>query len=184
MTTEEFWQIIDTVHRDADGEMEKKCDLLRQRLNGLTSDELSDFIKHFDQADAAGYSWELWGAAYVIHGGCSDDSFSDFRATLISHGSEVYRTALADPESLAVLDVEDEEDLFNEGFQYIKHEVAEVTLGQLPQRTESFPSEPKGKEWDEDTVEDLYPTLAAKYCPENRNGDKDRDPRKPWWKFW
>jgi hypothetical protein len=30
-----------------------------------------------------GYSWELRGAAYVINDGCGDDTFNDFRSSLI-----------------------------------------------------------------------------------------------------
>ena len=47
----------------------------------------------------------MWGAAYVIHGGCSDDGFEYFRRWLISRGRKAYEAALADPDSLAQLDV-------------------------------------------------------------------------------
>ena len=30
------------------------------------------------------YTWDLWGAADVIHGGCSDDGFEYFRRWLVS----------------------------------------------------------------------------------------------------
>ena len=31
----------------------------------------------YEKIDAA-YRWSLWGAAYVINGGCSDDGFEYF----------------------------------------------------------------------------------------------------------
>lgn len=34
------------------------------------------------------YRRDLWAAAYIIGGGCSDDSFIDFRAGLIAQGHE------------------------------------------------------------------------------------------------
>ena len=32
------------------------------------------------------YRWDMWAAAYLIGGGCSDDGFIDFRAGLIAQG--------------------------------------------------------------------------------------------------
>lgn len=183
MNTEEFWQIIDTVHSGSGGDMDRKCELLRERLSTLEPQDLREFIDHFDSVDAAAYSWPLWGAAYVMHGGCSDDSFSDFRATLISHGRDIYERALADPESLASLDFDDEEDVCYEGFQYVKNDVAEEKLGELPNRTVIFPEHPSGEEWDEETVDQRYPILSAKYS-RIRNGDDPPSTKKPWWKVW
>ena len=183
MNTNEFWHIIDQVHVESGGDMDRKCALLKNRLLDLDGQQLIDFRSHFDSADAAGYTWELWGAAYVMHGGCSDDAFDDFRATLISHGREVYERALSDPESLAELTFEDEEAICHEGFQYVAHEVAEQKLGEHPQRAVSHPKEPTGQEWDEDSVEQLYPRLAAKYS-RGFNPYNASTPKKPWWRFW
>lgn len=183
MNTDQFWQIIDSVHARSGGDMDRKCELLKEELSALEKDELCDFIDHFDAADAAAYTWALWGAAYVMHGGCSDDSFSDFRATLISQGRGVYERALADPESLVELDFDDEEDVCYEGFQYVKNDVAEENLGEIPKQKVSFPDDPAGSEWDEDSVDQLYPKLAAKYSGSS-NGDDSPPTDKPWWKFW
>ena len=47
-------------------------------------------------------SWRVWEAADVIHGlPCSGDTFADFRLWVVAQGSEVYRGALRDPDSLA-----------------------------------------------------------------------------------
>ena len=100
-------KIVEEVHEASKGDMDRKCELLRDRLAGFSKEEVTAFSDHFDQAWGDAYTWELWGAAYVIQGGCSDDSFSDFRATLISLGREVYSKALADPESLADLAIDD-----------------------------------------------------------------------------
>ena len=183
MNTDEFWQIIDSVHSDSGGDMDRKCELLKGRLGKFNEQDLKDFIDQFDAADVGAFTWSLWGAAYVMHGGCSDDSFSDFRATLISHGRKAYETALSDPESLADLDIGDEEVMFYEGFQYVKNDVAEKKLGEIPKRNAPFPVDPSGEEWDEDTVNDLYPHLSAK-CSFNDKGSHGGEPKKPWWKFW
>ena len=165
MTRDEFWEIIDSVHDDSEGNMERKCRLFRERLRSLTAEDLTEFIGHFYRVDDAAYTWELWGAAFVIHGGCGDDSFGDFRATVISHGRGVYEAALRTPESLADLEVTDAEDLFYEGFQHVIHEVADATLGGSPTRPGScvLSGKPGGMEWDESTVAQRYPKLNAKY---------------------
>ncbi|WP_051327415.1 DUF4240 domain-containing protein [Desulfatibacillum aliphaticivorans] len=183
MNKDEFWQIIEAVHDESDGNMDRKCELLKNRLLKLKDQDLRDFIRHFDSADAFAYTWPLWGAAYVMHGGCSDDSFSDFRATLISLGRKIYEAALADPESLANLDFEYDEDLCYEGFQYVKYDVAEEKLGDIPDRDIPFPDEPSGEEWDEENVDNLYPLLAAKYSVIDSENSATAS-KKPWWKFW
>lgn len=183
MNIDAFWQIIDAVHDESAGDMDQKCDLLKGRLMDLTESDLRDFIRHFDAAESRAYAWPLWGAAYVMHGGCSDDAFSDFRATLISHGRKVFEAALDDPESLIHLNYEDEEDICYEGFQYVMNDVAEARLGEIPQRETPFASEPSGEEWDEESVYDLYPKLAARYAGTDESGASGT-PKKPWWKFW
>ena len=59
-------------------------------------------------ADA--YTWDLWGAAYLINGGCSDDGFAYFRSWLISRGRAAYEEAVRDPDSLADLVDPDRDD--------------------------------------------------------------------------
>jgi hypothetical protein len=163
--------------------VDRKCELLKNRLAKLNSQDLRDFISYFDSADAGAHTWPLWGAVYVMQGGCSDDSFSDFRATLISHGRKIYEAALADPESLVDLDFEDEEDICYEGFQYVKNDIAEQKLGDVPDRDIPFPDEPTGEKWDEENVNKLYPCLCAKYSFFDIGGGRV-DNKKPWWKFW
>ncbi len=184
MTADEFWEIVDRIHEQSQGDMETKCELLKENLSTLDKDSLLAFSRHFDSFDHKAYTWELWGAAYVINGGCSDDGFMDFRSTLISYGNEVYSQALKDPESLAELKVNDPEELFYEGFNYELTDALENLFDEIPVKESPLPDEPTGNEWDEDGVEKLYPQLAAKYGSDFDTGDDDPPPKKPWWKFW
>src|SRR5262245_39326466 len=118
MTLDQFWNIVEKVHRGSRGDMDKKCELLEAELRRLSLDEVCSFHRHFDECQDRAYTWELWAAAYIIGGGCSDDSFSDFRATLISMGRETFERALADPHSLADMDY-DAETAHYEGYQYV-----------------------------------------------------------------
>jgi len=53
--------------------------------------------------DLAAYRWDVWGAAYLINGGCSDDGFDYFRGWLMAQGRRTWDETLADPDSLASL---------------------------------------------------------------------------------
>jgi hypothetical protein len=109
------------------------------------------------------YSWPLWGAAYVINGGCGDDSFSDFRASLISRGRTAFDRALNDPDSLAGEDLH-EEAWFFEGYQYAVTDAVTSVTGVAPPRAQPHPKAPSGEEWDEANVYDKYPRLRQKYA--------------------
>ena len=163
MTVDEFWDVIESVHDASGGDMDKKCGLLKNKLTLLGEKDLTDYVHHFDSMDVKAYTWPLWGAAYVMLGGCSDDSFSDFRATLISYGKDVFEKALTNPDSLANLEIRDEEEICYEGFQYVQIDVAEEQYGDIAESTVAFPDDPIGEEWEEEQLESTYPLLAKKY---------------------
>jgi hypothetical protein len=52
---------------------------------------------------AESYRTDLWGAAYLINGGCSGDGFEYFRGWLLVQGRAVYERVVADPDALADL---------------------------------------------------------------------------------
>jgi hypothetical protein len=163
MTFDRFWNIIEKVHRDSGGDMDRKCKLLAAELRRLTLAEVRSFHRHFDECEDRAYTWELWAAAYIIGGGCSDDAFSDFRATLISMGRQTFERALADPQSHADMGY-DAKAAHYEGYQYVPAAVEkELGSGQRFPRYQPHPDEPSGKRWDEDKVVTLYPRLAKKY---------------------
>ena len=162
MTIDEFWSLIEKIDRDAGGDMDRKCELLTDELRKLPPAEVKAFSEHFDDCEDRAYTWELWAAAYIVGGGCSDDTFSDFRATLISKGRDTFERILANPEALADTDV-NEDTAFYEGFQYPITEVYEEMTGELPLRAKPYPRAPSGKEFDEQTVGQLYPKLAEKH---------------------
>jgi hypothetical protein len=64
----------------------------------LSESEATDFVRWFDATMARAYNRGLWGAAYVMNGGCGDDSFIDFRCCLISRGEAALLGALKDPD--------------------------------------------------------------------------------------
>src|SRR5262245_2064059 len=102
MDRDAFWTIVDDARSEAVDD-EEFLEAIESRLRALKSDELVEFEGHFTELRAESYSWELWGAAYLMNGGCSDDGFEYFRAWLIAQGREIFETALKDPDTLAVL---------------------------------------------------------------------------------
>ena len=163
MTLDQFWTIVEKVHRASDGDMDRKCQLLDAELRRLPLEEVVSFHNHFDDCKDRAYNWELWGAAYIIGGGCSDDAFSDFRSTLISMGKLTFERALADPQSLADMNY-DADVAHYEGYQYVPTTVKkELAAGQKFPRVHPHPAEPSGKPWEDDQLAALYPKLVEKY---------------------
>jgi hypothetical protein len=162
MTIDQFWGIIEKIHLESGGDMDAKSELLAEELRKLPAPEVRSFGDHFDDCEDRAYTWELWAAAYIIGGGCSDDAFSDFRATLISMGRTAFERAVANPDVLTDMDL-DEGSAFYEGFQYPVIETYQEMTGNLPERTKPHPESPSGKDWDEETVAELYPRLAEKH---------------------
>ena len=168
MNEKDFWQLIQNAIEASKDDPAKKFARLRDELEKLSSGDVVEYAKHFEQREANAYRWDLWAAAYTIHGGCSDDSFMDFRASLICLGKNVYESALMNPDSLADIDFYDPEaSLFFEGYQYLPSEVYKAKTGnKLPATGVNIPQNPKGEEWDEDSNNDLQricPKLYQKY---------------------
>ena len=61
-----FWNLIDQTRREANGDPEHQVELLRERLSELESDEVVAFDRHFVQCHEQAYTWDLWGAAFVL----------------------------------------------------------------------------------------------------------------------
>ena len=76
-------------------------EVLTDLLAARTEQEILDYQDKFDEAHQALYRWDVWAAAYLIRGGCSDDSFMYFRAELIAQGRDWYQKAADSPDSLA-----------------------------------------------------------------------------------
>lgn len=100
MTEDRFWALIGTTTAFA-GHPQRQLSALRETLEKLSAEDVAAFDLAFDQQMNRAYSWDLWGAAYLVNGGASDDGFEYFRRWLIAQGREVFQKVLADPDSLA-----------------------------------------------------------------------------------
>ena len=95
-----FWDIIETARASA-GRDRPFHESLTDHLATLTEDDILEYRERFEKMHDALYRYDLWAAAYLIRGGCSDDSFIDFRAGLIAQGHDWYQKAVASPDSRA-----------------------------------------------------------------------------------
>jgi len=164
MPADRFWQIIERAARSS-SDPDAHAEALRVALRELSAEEVISFEVAFRRYLNAAYRWDLWGAAYIIHGGCSDDGFEYFRRWLVSRGRDVYEAALADPDSLALQvrpgsdDVREFEEIY-----YVAKDVFEEKGGEGDVRDYSEPEAgmggpgPSGDPFEEDEEH-----LAARY---------------------
>ena len=103
-----FWQIISqslavaqAENDDIAEQQETQFAALKAALLALDWQDIIAFENRFDQLHFASYRQDLWCAAYLMCGGCSDDGFDYFRYWLVSRGEAVFQAALANPDSLA-----------------------------------------------------------------------------------
>ncbi|MFJ8825508.1 DUF4240 domain-containing protein [Streptomyces sp. NPDC102467] len=97
MDTDTFWQLIEKGRAD-DASLDAA---LAELLAAHGKDEILAFDVRMDQLDTAIDRWDVWAAAYLIGGGCSDDSFMDFKAGLIALGRTWYERVVRCPDALA-----------------------------------------------------------------------------------
>ena len=98
----------------------------------------------------------------MIHGGCPDDTFWDFRAGLIALGRAVFEAAIRDPDTLAAV-----EDLANltlaEGFQYVPEKLLEARGLMSQGGGHGMTREPTGARWIDAELPARFPKLFARF---------------------
>lgn len=162
MNEDEFWSLIDESITASDGVYNKEVGALKNILLSLDAADIEKFDNTFTALLALSYNWKLWGAAYVINGGCSDDCFDYFRQYLIAHGKDKFYETLKNPESCASwIKSEDEEEW--EGLQYAAAGAYKEKTGRNIPKSYNPGVEITGKEFDDDNVAKQYPKLAKKF---------------------
>jgi hypothetical protein len=163
----QFWTIIEAAGGKRRADPDRQLAAARKRLAKLPPEEIRAFHRLFNQKLADAYTWDLWGAAYLINGGCSDDGFHYFRAWLISHGRGVYEAAVPNPDSLAGLTDPDRDDHEFEDLCYVALDAYKEVTGQdMPSVDFRWPAKPRGRRWDFDDdrqVARRLPKLAKVY---------------------
>ena len=162
-----FWRLIEEAKDESGGDGDEQAARLQAKLEALPADEIIAFKHIQDELMDRSYRNELWATAYIINGGCSDDGFDYFRGWLIGQGERVFHDTLRDPEgTLLTAAGEGEGETENELILYAALEAYEAKTGQeMPLRARPQP-ELAGESWDEETLDQLFPRLAAKFWPQ------------------
>ena len=164
--TPAFWGLIESARADADNDTERQSELLEERLSKLPPRQIVRFQQIRRQMDERAYTWDIWGAAFVIDDGCSDDCFRDFRAYLISLGPRAFAAALRTPDSLAPI-VQDAEEGDWENADDVAPDAYQTATGDdFPADSSDLSGSPRGEPWDDESQETLvqrYPALAARF---------------------
>jgi hypothetical protein len=176
MTEDEFWGHIRATRRAAPDEHGER---LTARLAMLPEGEILDFAHLWEVAVRRAYRRDLWGAAYLINGGASDDGFEYFCRWLVLQGRKVFEAAVADPDSLAGVLGPDADEVECECYPGADawfaatrtepddagYAALHAALRARPSRA-AVPRKPRGRRWDFDDdaqVRRRLPRLAARF---------------------
>ena len=166
MRTHDFWAVIDRA-TDRPGSPDEVAKRAAAELATRDREEILGWDRHLGKVLAASGTQDLWAAAYLINGGCSEDGFDAFRGWLIAHGREAVARAVADPDSLAELPevraaartgaVFEAEEVLSIGA-----EAYALATGTELARPESGPPRPRADDlWDFDNEEEMRRRLSA-----------------------
>lgn len=163
MEADGFWNILESA---GPGECSVVASAIQANLEQLPQQEIADFCRIFDSYMDALYSWDLWGVAYILNGGCSDDGFEYFRAWVLSEGRSVTELALSDSEGfgLSVSPDTEPDEMECEDLIYAGRSAYKTLTGNFgPPRAAPQPAAPSGEEWEESTagLRSRFPRLAA-----------------------
>ena len=166
MSEAAFWQLIAETRTAAGGDTGGQSELLKERLTRLSPQAITGFEDIRHRLDERAYSYDLWGAAYVIEDGCSDDCFRDFRGYLISLGPGAYANALRNPDSLASVVQDAEAGNWENADDVAPDAYSSVTGNDFPREVSDLSGLPRGTPFDENDSSALarrYPQLTARF---------------------
>lgn len=178
MNKDTFWDLIATAKSQTGGNVDAMYQWLCNWL--VANSDANGAIQFYEISHAynsLAYKFGLWTAAMIMSNGFrSDDGFHYFTNWLIAQGKEVYLAALANPDSLAEIDVNGDSEF--ESLDYIGADAFELLTGEdFYDRNRQLPGYPQLKadlareitygegieDWHDDEAEAYVPNLYAKY---------------------
>jgi|GEM_PF-1426037 len=157
-----FWTAVEVARdgRMPNHDYDATFEGLREHVVKLDALAVRDLIQTRGELWSRAYRNDLWAAAYLVRGGCSDDSFMDFRDWLLCQGREVFNAALADVESLANVLTPGADPTFEGVFDGFRERYQDLTGARYPSSVSYGAGlEPEGEEWEEDELAERFPRL-------------------------
>jgi hypothetical protein len=156
----QFWALIEASRNEDRACTEEQIEWLCTQLETFEPDQILAFEKVYLGFFAKAYSYHLWDAAYLLFGGCSDDTFMDFRAGLIAQGQQLYTAILDQPDDLVSLFEDAEETiLIGSDIQYLAQKIYETKTGLDMSLMLELPDNAAGEHLEESELELRYPKL-------------------------
>ncbi|MFD1211787.1 DUF4240 domain-containing protein [Arthrobacter sp. GCM10027362] len=162
-----FWEIIERTQNASGGRIQTQTVELEHCLAELPAAEIAafdiEFARHHDEL----YSWDLWGAAFLLQNGCGDDCFEYFRSWVIAQGRDYFEVVRDDPSALADGRLGDEEEVAEaELLSYVASDTYTRLTGRemwndYPDHPGAFDiDEPSGEQWEESELEAMFPEIT------------------------
>jgi hypothetical protein len=121
-----YWGII---AKSSNNRSSDQKSTILDELSKLTPQEIVGFSLRTTKLLKESYSSDLWCAAYIMKGGCSDDGYEYFRCWLITKGKDVFYKALKNPDSLSELKKQFLSDYEFEELLYLPDEAFKAKTG-------------------------------------------------------
>ena len=162
-----FWDLVERSRKGAEDGEEQAERLVELMAAELTAEEIVAFDRFLQERVRDAFRADLWGVAYIMNGGCSDDGFDYFLGWLILKGRKHYEAALANPEDAAKGVSPDDEPFENEVVYWGPSRAWAAKTGKPSDDyytiAPSVPRSLQGELFDEETIHEDYPKLAKKF---------------------
>jgi tRNA pseudouridine32 synthase/23S rRNA pseudouridine746 synthase len=157
-----FWELIRRSRSDG-REIPEQIMVLDGLLRTFKAAEIKKFATLYAKAMRELYHWNVWALAYAARGGCSDDSFMEFRTWLILQGDpSLFDLAIKDP-AAAAQRVPADPELPDGTLLPVIDEAYYARAGSTFDWPMLDLEQPKGKEWPEDQLGIRFPELVRHY---------------------
>ena len=165
-----FWNLIERTKHKAFRDVEEQAEILTEILSERPLEDIIEFGRILKYFHALSYKSDLWAAAYIIQGGCSDDMFDYFRAWLIAQGKDVFENAVENPETLTrIISLEEAEEIDGECMLYVANKAYQRKTGNSREKFLDLQGVVKFPElefdWNEedDSLKNKFPKLYKKF---------------------
>jgi hypothetical protein len=166
MDEDEFWGIV-AATRPAGASIADQSRELRRQLLGRSVAEVLAFHRTLRAVAGRADTRDMGHAAGLLLGGVGSDSFADVRTWLLCHGRATFERALSDPDTMADLSYDDDEEDFGyaEQFEYVANDVYAERTGGAPRdldRLDEAEDPPDPEPYDQAALRARFPRLWAR----------------------